>query len=387
VADLPSRQDLFAAGRLYIKQQGLITPSLRITPAIADVPGSDVNIVLGTSSLMGEQLTAAWVKCMKQLFIQTATGAGLDRKVYDNFGNQMARKPANAATVDTTLRRPTFGAGGGTVNAGARFQTPSGSIFSLQTDVTFGATDLVQPGEGFAAIVGPTQNVPANTLTSWLDQPFDPSITITNPTPAAGGTSAESDAQLRGRALVFFLSIRRGILAAIQFGATNGDSINPGNPLPNPINGVSIATAYEIVNPGNALPAGAVQLIIGDDNGNASAAMIQSVKDAQLGYRCAGIPVFVSGGQVVFEQVIYQLDFASGINTQKAAAQVAAVAVAITQFNQPGQPLLRSDLLAAARAVPGVIVTDQSLVAPVGDVIPTSNQTILRVRLQDVSFQ
>lgn len=385
MADLPNRQQLFSAGRLYIKQQGLINPNLRITPAIADVQGSDVNIVLGESSLMGEQLSAGWAKCMKQLFIQTATGAGLDKVVYDH--TQQIRKPANAATVDLQLVRPNFTAGGGTVLANSKITTPSGSIFYLQTDVPFGATDLVKPGAGYAAVVGPTQNVPASTLTQWLDQPFDPSITVTNPAPAAGGTAAESDAQFRARALAFFLSVRRGILAAIQACAINGDPTNPGNVLANPINGVSIASAYEIVNPGNSLPAGAVQLIIGDDNGNASSAMIQSVVNALLGFRAAGIPVFVSGGQVVFEPVIYSPDFQTGIDTVKASSQIAAVAVAMSQFNQPGQKLLRSTLIGAAKTVPGVIMPDSGLVAPVSDVVPATNQTIIRVRTQDVSFQ
>lgn len=383
MGDLPSRQDLFQAGRAYLKQQALTNPDVRITPAIYDVAGSDVNILAGIGSVMGEQLSAAWARCMKGMFVATATGAALDRKVYDNFG--FTRNPAAAATVDLVLHRPTFGAGGGTIPAGNRIQTASGSIFSLQTDVPFGATDLTKTASGFAAVVGPDQNVLANTLTAWLDAPFDPTITVTNPAPAAGGTNVESDAQFRGRALVFFLTVRRGILAAIQFAAQTPDPQNTSQ-TKQYLSGVAVATAYEIVNPGSGLPAGAVQLVIGDANGNASALMIQAVKDNLLWFRAAGIPVFVSGGNVVFEPVIYALDFAAGIDTVAASQAVASVAVAVSQFNRPGAPLLRSDLFAAARAVPGVIVPAGAVVAPVGDVIPANNNQIIRVRLQDVSF-
>jgi hypothetical protein len=380
VADLPTRAQIFSAGRAYVKQQALINANVRITPAIVDVAGSDVNLLLGTGSVMGEQLTAAFAKCMQALFIGTARGAALDRVIYDRF--QITRNPSNAATVDLVLQRPTDGAGGGVLAAGSRITTPGGNVFSLQTDITFGATDLIQPAEGFAAIVGPDQNVLAGTLTAWIDSPFDSTITVTNPGPAAGGTAGESDDQFKGRALAYFLSIRRGILAAIQVAATTLDPSNPSKSLL----GVSIATAYEIVNPGNALPAGAVQLIIGDDNGNASQAMVQAVINNLLFFRSAGIPVFVSGGQVQFEQVIYDLEFAAGIDTVAASQQVAAVAVAITQFNQPGQNLLRSSLFSAARAVPGVIVPATAVVAPVGDVVPPNINTILRVRQQDISF-
>lgn len=381
MADLPSRAQIFAAGRAYVKQQALINPNVRITPAIVDVAGSDVNLLLGIGSVMGEQLTASFVKCMSSLFVSTARGAALDRKIYDNF--QITRNPANAATADLVLQRPTFTAGGGTILAGSRITTPGGNIFSLQTDVPFGATDLEQPASGYAAIVGPDQNVIKNTLTAWVDPPFDGTITVKNPGPAAGGTLGESDDQFKARALSYFLSIRRGILAAIQAAATTIDPSNPNKTL----RGVTIATAYEIINPGTALPAGAVQLIIGDDNGNASQAMVQAVIDNLLFFRSAGIPVFVSGGQVQFEQVIYSLDFAAGTDTVGASQQVAAVVVAITQFNKPGQNLLRSSLLAAAKAVPGVIVPAGAVVAPVGDVVPPNINTILRVRQQDVSFQ
>lgn len=366
--DLPSRTDLFAVGRRYVKTQ----TGLRINPAVIDVPGSDANLQIGSSSMMGEALVAAWAKCSRGLFVSTAVGDQLDRIVFDRFG--ITRKPANAATADVLLARPTFAAAGGTVPAGTRITTAAGSIFALQTDVVFGATDLSRTGSAVANVVGPTQNVPVDTLKTFIDQPFDTTIAVTNPEdPAAGGTDVESDAQLRGRARTFFLTLRRAILAAIQYAATL-------------VPGVSVATAFEIVNPGSALPAGAVEVIIADDNGNASGAMIQAVVDILLGFRAAGIPVFVFSGNVIFESVIFRLAFDTGIDTVAASEEVRAVAVAFSQFMRPGQSLLESDLSACARAVPGVIYRSDSLVAPVGDVVPTSNTTLIRIRPQDVSF-
>jgi len=366
--DLPDRQDLFAAGRRYVKAQ----PNTRINPAVIDVAGSDINLMLGSASLMGEQITASWAKCIRGLFVSTAIGSQLDQVVYERFG--ITRLPANAASDDLRLARPTFAAGGGTVPAGTRVTTASGSIFALATDVVFGATDLVRPlVSSVAALVGSSQNVPENTLTAFVDQPFDASITVTNPEGAAGGTEQESDAAFRGRALSFFLTLRRGILAAIQFGATT-------------VPGVAVATAFDIVNPGTALPAGAVQLIIGDANGNASSLMEQQVTNQMLQYRAGGIPVYVSGGLLFFQQVVYRLAFQTGVDTTAASEAVRATAVAFSQFLRPGQSLLESDLTAAARAVPGVIVQADSVVVPVGDVVPTVNQQIIRVRPQDVSF-
>jgi uncharacterized phage protein gp47/JayE len=369
--DLPSRQDLFAVGRRFIKAEKLVNPNVRINPALIDVRGSNLNLELNTSAVMGEAIVAAWAKCVRGLFIDTARDEQLDRVIYDRFG--ITRKPANAATAGLALVRPTFAGGGGTVAAGSRITTANGAIFAVATDIVFGATDLTKTGDGVAQLVGPTQNVPAGTLTRFLDQPFDTTITVTNPDDAAGGTERERDPQFRGRARTFFLTLRRGILGAIQYAATQ-------------VPGVSVATAFEIVNPGTALPAGAVQLVIADDNGAASGLMIQAVIDKMLEFRAAGIPVYVTGGLVTFVPVTYLLSFQANIDTVSASEEVRAVAVAISQFKAPGQTLYQQDLMAAAKSVPGVIVTDKALVAPVGDVVPTSNTQILRVRAQDVNF-
>lgn len=365
--DLPNRTDLFTVGRRYIKTAS----NTRINKALVDVDGSNINLEVGTAAVMGEALTASWAACARDLFVDTAQGPGLDRICYDRFG--ILRKPANPASVSLTLARPTFAGGGGTVNAGARVTTADGSVFALATDAVFGGADLTKTVTAIAQVVGPTQNAPAGSLTAWIDQPFDATITVTNPLAAAGGTDVEVDASLRARARTFFLTLRRGILAAIQYCATL-------------VPGVSVSTAFEIENPGQGLPAGAVQLVIADDDGNASPTMIQGVVDILLQFRAAGIPVFVVGGTVVFEPVTYKLAFTSGIDTVAAAEQVRAIAVAFTQFLRPGQTLLESDLIAAARAVPGVIVNSDSLVAPVGDVVPVTNDVIIRIRPQDVSF-
>lgn len=365
--DLPDRSDLFTVGRRYIKTAA----NTRINPALVDVEGSNINLDVGSSAVMGEALTASWAACARDLFVDTAQGPGLDRVCFDRFG--ILRKPANPAGVSLTLTRPTFAGGGGTVNASARVTTPSGSLFALTVDVVFGPTDLTKTVTAVAQLVGPTQNVPLNTLRAWIDQPFDATIAVTNPAGAAGGTDVESDASLRARARTFFLTLRRGILAAIQYGATT-------------VPGVSVATAFEIVNPGEGLPAGAVQVVVADDDGNASPTMIQGVVDVMLQFRAAGIPVFVVGGTVVFQAVTYDLAFTSGVDTVAASEQVRAIAVAFTQFLRPGQTLLQSDLIAAARAVPGVIVNAGSLVVPVGDVVPLTNDVIIRVLPQDVNF-
>lgn len=365
--DLPNRSDLFAVGRKYVRG----VPNTRVNVNLVDVAGSDLNLILGSQSVMGEAVVAAMAKCQAGLFFDSARGSQLDRLASDRLG--LTRKAESPATIDLVLVRPTDGAGGGTIAAGSRVQTPAGTAFALDVDVTFGGSDLSKTGTGTALVTGPQSNVGEGQISSWLDAPFDETIIPSNPTPAAGGADAESDAQFKGRIRGFFATIRRGVLGAISFGATT-------------VAGVSVAQAYEIVNPGQALPGGAVELIIGDANGNATTDMIQAVIDAMLTYRAAGIPVFVSSGVVQRELVEWDLEYQAGIDTKQAQANVRAITVALTQFLAPGAPLLRSTLLAGASSVPGVIVGHGALVQPAGDVETTNNSQILRVLAQDVSF-
>jgi uncharacterized phage protein gp47/JayE len=168
--------------------------------------------------------------------------------------------------------------------------------------------------------------------------------------------------------------VRRGVLGAIEFAALE-------------IDGVAVATAFEIMNPTSGFPAAFVQLVIGDANGNASPSMIQAVKDNLLEFRSGGIAVIVTSGKIAYEPVIWQgLVYDTGIDTIAAENDIRAVTVAVSQFLAPGDDLERSLLQAAAKAVPGVGVNMRALLAPAGDVIPIDNTTMIRIRPQDVTF-
>jgi len=80
----------------------------RINPALVDVAGSNLNLDVGSSAIMGEALTASWAACVRDLFLGTAEGPGLDRYVFDRMSG-MTRKPAAAASVELVLARPPRG--------------------------------------------------------------------------------------------------------------------------------------------------------------------------------------------------------------------------------------------------------------------------------------
>jgi len=365
---LPNRQDLFNVYRLSLQTAGNLA---RLNPAVVDIAGSDLNLLAGATSLMGEEISAQLAQCLLDSFSDTAQGDALDRLAGDRYG--LTRLGATPSTVSLTFTRPTFAGGAGSIPAGTRVQTNAGAQFAVDTDLAFGGTDLTHVVNATALVVGPDSNVAPGQITTIVDAVFDGTITVTNPSWSAGGTDPETDPAFRGRIREFFATLRRGTLGAIEFGARQ-------------VAGVAVATAIEIDNSMSGDPAGAVELIIADANGNASGGMIQQVKDTELLWRAAGIPVFVSGGTVVNQPVTWNLDVESGFGQQAVLSQIAAVTVAVAQFLAPGETLRRSTLIAAAHTVPGAVITDGALVNPIVDVVPATNSTILRIRSTDITF-
>jgi uncharacterized phage protein gp47/JayE len=127
----------------------LAAPISQINPAVVDVPGSDVNLLLGSGSVMGEEVVAALAANLQGLFVQTARADRLDRIAFDRYG--LTRFPANSATVDLTLSRPAPGAAG-TYDAGSRVQTANGVQFATDIDVVFAGADTTKTVGGTALI-------------------------------------------------------------------------------------------------------------------------------------------------------------------------------------------------------------------------------------------
>jgi uncharacterized phage protein gp47/JayE len=372
-----NRAELFEIGKAAVAA----TPGIRINPAVFDVPGSDLNIVGGLFATIGETISMRGASAMRGAFAELSRGPALDKVIYDRSG--LLRFGAESATVDLVLVRPTPGsATPGTYEAGSVVQTPTGIQFGLMSDAVFGdyATSVAVSAQ--ALIAGADGNVPATDLaagvgvTVFSTPPFDTTLTVSNAAPAAGGADAEEDIPFLGRYLSYFPTLSKGIMGAIEYGALQVD-------------GVRVATATEILNPESGFPAAMVQLVIGDINGNATSSVVTAVSDKLLGYRAGGMPVRVLTGLVAYEAVQWRLAYKTGYNEKLCRERVRAVTVAVSQFLPPGPErgaLYRGALIAAAQQVPGVIVQDTSLLAPLGDNYPATPQTMIRVLPQSVTF-
>lgn len=356
--DLPSRTDLFNvfADEILTRARSRSTGQ-QITASEIFTPGSDINLIGAGGSAMAEEVMRQLGRSTKALTLSGAQGDEVDRWVFDNYGDRLPRKTAAAARATITLARPTGAFGGFTYGRGSRVTTPGGVQFETQAAAVFTGT-AVGPVSVVARAVnaGTAGNVAANTITRFISQPADPTTTVTNVQPAAGGDATETDAAYKARAANFLLSLAKGTLPAIEFGAET-------------VAGIRQASAIEELD-GLGVLTGRVFLFIADANGQANNALIAEVESALREFRTAGIPVIVVGGTPVFQTITYRLSFETGIDTVIAFDQVRQITVARVNQLAPQEPLRRSMLFEIARSVPGVIVPADAIVVPAGDVVP-----------------
>lgn len=371
MADLPRRSDIFRRGRAA----AIAVPNTRITADAIDTEGSDLNLVLNAGAVMGEQIVNRLANAIQNAYINTATGRGLDRVVVDRLG--LPRIEAAPAVVDIQLSRPTFAAGSGTVigglpggsNTPTRISNNRGIVYFLTQTATFGATDLGPiTVRAQAQIAGFANQVGANQSWTFVDPPFDPTITIANPVTAAGAGEEETDEKYKIRARNFLPTIRRGIAAAILFGLESTP-------------GVATASVIEVTSAGG-LPACLGQAFVLDELGQSNAGLAARAQDRLLEFRALGIPVQVGSGLASFQSIAISLTFDTALveDTVQAAEDVKSAIIAALNALRPGQTLQRSFILAAARSVLGVEIADTALTVPAGDLLPASNDIAFRTR-------
>lgn len=363
MADAPSARDLFEAG----KREALIGPT-RFDPAVVDLDGSDINVILRVAAAMGEEVSRFVVVSLTALAIGTARGDDLDRLVYDLYG--MLRQESSPAVATLSLARA--GLVGFTVPAESTFATEDGETFRTLQDVVFPAGVLgpfLVPATNVRT--GPKGNVPAGSIYRVLRPQADTSLTCTNPEPAAGGGDQETDDALRDRARQFFTTARRGTMAAIEFGARE-------------VPGVQEATAIELITPDTQLPGYRVALHVADANGQANSALAERVRVNLQEYRALGVPALVVAAIPQYVDVrATGLQFVAGYNTGSVLQQARQAVLGVVNGTGPGLPLRRNNILTALGGVAGLIVPAGALVEPAGDVVPVAG-TIIRTTSERV---
>ncbi len=366
MADIVSRLDFFAIGRDLV-----LSRARKIDPGQVDVAGSDINLVVGTQSVMSDLLMKQLVARTAALLLDGADGEDLDRLAFDRYG--LTRKGASPALGAVRIFRASAALGAGNVPVGTRLTTLTGFEYITTTAAAFGVADLVSQANVRATQAGSATQAAANSIVRFV-QPgllFDGTLEVNNDASTAGGEDAEDDETFRNRVRDFWRVARRGILAAIEFGALT-------------VPGVVTAQAIEALTTGN-MPARVVNLYIADSTGVASEALAQQVRDALDDFRAGGIAVIIFTSLPLLVDITLRLTFRANVDTVTLTDNVRAAVVEFVNSLPVNGTLLVGQLFSVLQrfAEDGLIPDDATIVAPVGDLVPATGQT-LRTTIENI---
>lgn len=367
MADLPTRLDLYGIGRAF-----LLTRAQLIDPNEVDTRGSDANLFVGSGSVMLAHIVRHLAYATARLFLDSAEDDDLDRLAIDRYGEP--RKGASPATGVVRFWRTSLVGGIGDIAVGTKLVALNGAEYITTSVAHFGAFDLTATANVRAVQAGKAPQVGRNQIRKFgpSSAVFDTTIQLTNDDPTAHGEDREDNDTFRNRLRNFWLSVRRGTLGAIEYGATT-------------VPGIVSATAVEAIE-GTANPARVVNLYIADSSGVASVVAARAVEVALGDYRAAGIRVIVWTSMPSIVSIVLKLAFQSGVDTVTLTQQVITAVVEYVNSLPVSAPLLVGELAAvlARFKQDGVIASSGSIVAPAGDVYPDPGMT-LRTTLANVS--
>lgn len=362
MADLPTRLDLFDIGRNYV-----LTRASRIDPETVNIEGSDANLIVGGQSFMAHAVVRQLNDRVNALLLDGASGEDLDRYALDRY--QLTRKGASAAVGSVTFSRSSAAAGAGSVPAGTELQSLTGIQFFTTTAATFGAGDLEATADVRAFSAGKEFQVGANQIRTIvnLSALFDGTLSVNNPVRTSGGENPEPDDVFRERIRDFFNTARRGTLDAIEFGARE-------------VAGVESAEAFEVLNV-NGNPGRLVELFIADSSGVSNNALAQLVRNSLLEFRAGGITVLVRTSVPEIVDITLSLTFSGNVDTSTLTEAIRQAVIAFVNSLPVNGTLLRADLFSVLNRFKddGLVVTDNSIATPTGDLVPTTGTTF-RVR-------
>lgn len=361
MSDYPSGASLLDIAVLEVASHD--TP---ITEEVLRTDGTEANSFVQASRAVGEELVYQLSRAARDRMIGTARGSALDELAFDWFG---LRRLAAAQSVCTLTFTHTNTSLIGTLPVGFQAQTGDGVVFQTTQAVTFTAGDTQQSATVIAAQAGSSGNVKAATITVIVTPAsWDSAITVTNATPAAGGTDREVDEAFRARIRGFWAVATRGTLNAIKYGAASTDGVSTLSIVETDLYALSTDT----------VPAGRrVNLVVADSAGASNAQFISRVVTELDDWRAAGCYVEVSGGATYYQVIRLTCAFLTGKDTNAAVARIQRSVANYINGLRVGEPLRRGAIMEVVRRDVAVAsLPAPEVQTPAGDVIATATQVI-----------
>ncbi len=329
--------------------------------------GDVSDILTAGISAIGDTLVGYAASRFRATYLDSAKGDELTVLADDHWNVQ--REEATEAIGTVTFNRVSAAEGAGTIDAGTVVATTKDAQgnelqFTTDADVTYGALETGDKDVTVTAILtGKGGNVAEDTVVRIVTEIFDDTITVTNAERMAGGDEEESDEDLRERVRSVPRTIRRGTLAALEFGALQ-------------VTVVKRATVVEELDSEDELT-GIVNIYVTDADGNSNQAMIDLVEAELENWRCAGIIVNVYGGELyTLTPITISLSVRASVSIPAIVSNVKAAIVSRIAKLKIGESCSPTIIKQAAANVDPDGILEVTVTAPAATVVPSANQVI-----------
>lgn len=366
----PSFQDLFNLGKA---EANLLRPDLSVRT------GSISEMLISSATAMGDRLVGWFADRVGATFLDGASGDDLTKLAADHWA--INRRAATPAVATITLNRAGADASSRILLTGSIVATgvdSTGNSVQFQTlqDATWAAsTNGNRTVNVSATVSGVSGNLASPNLITRIvsSPPAGGTYTIVSSTLPAGGADAETDPDLRDRVRLYPSTLRRGTIAALQYGALQTE-------------GISIAKA-------NALQdtTGLVNVYVSDASGNSTGttqtvgpnlvddgSMTMKVAIELFDWAAAGALVQVSGGVVQTVNITVSVVVKLGVDVTQLITDIQdSISARVSKLNI-GDTLYLSDIVSAVKAVDPDNIVNITVTNPIVDTAPSTPGSLIR---------
>lgn len=366
----PSFEDLFNLGK---------AEAILKRPALGVRTGDITEMLISGAAAMADRLIGWFAERISATFLDGAQGDDLTLLAADHWAIQ--RREATKAVATVTFNRAGADATPQTIAIGS---TVASAVDSQGNDVRYLTTSaatwgISENGDKTVNVEAVTAGLAGNLADADLitrlitTPPAGGTYTITASTLPAGGAEEESDDELRDRVRLYPSTLRRGTIAALEYGAKSTEE-------------VAVAKANAIQD-----SSGLVTVYVSDASGNstgdtvavgpsivADGTMTKYVAIELYDWACAGALVNVTGGAVQTVDIDIVLSVKIGVDVNQLVADIQdSVESRVNKLNI-GDTLYLSDIISAVKAVDPDNIVNVEITDPLVNTVPTTPGHIIR---------
>ncbi len=353
--------------------------AILLRPTLGVRAGDISDMLFGAAAAIGDRIVGWFAERIAATFVDGAIGDDLTLLASDHWSIQ--RRAATKATGTITFNRADADATAQTMNIGTVVATARDSRGVEVQFVTTTAASWAISTNGNrtvnleAVVAGTDGNLSGiNLITRLISAPpAGGTYTIVSSTQPAGGAAEESDQDLRDRVRKYPSTLRRGTLAALEYGAISTSTAGVSKAHANQDN-TGLVNVY--VSDASGGSSGTTKIVDPDtiDDGT----MTAKVAVELLKWAAAGALVQVTGGTVQTVDITVALVVRLGVDATQLISDVQDAIEARVNRLAIGETLYKSDIINAVKSVDPDNIVDVTVTLPATDTAPSTPGHLIR---------